>query len=186
MAETSPLDMTVDEFLAWAEGRPGRYELDRGRVFAMSPERIGHIRAKTAVRNALAAAIDRAGLSCEALSDGATVRVDASTAYEPDALVYCGPPLSRDAIEVPDPVIVVEVLSPSTGRYDGQDKLAGYFTLPSLHHYLIVNVDRRILIHHARSGQDLTTRILGAGDLRLEPPGIDVRVEDLFGMPPVE
>jgi len=186
MAETSPSDMTVEEFLAWAEGRPGRYELDRGRVFAMSSERIGHIRAKTAVRNALAAAIDRAGLSCEALSDGATVRVDASTAYEPDALVYCGPKLLADAIEVPDPVIVVEVLSPGTGRYDRQDKLAGYFTRPSLHHYLIVNVDRRILIHHARSGPDIATRILGTGDLSLDPPGIDIEVEDLFGKPEVE
>jgi len=186
MEEAWPSGLTVDEFLVWAEGRPGRYELDRGRVFAMSPERVGHMRAKTAVRNALAAAIGRAGLSCEALPDGATVRIDASSAYEPDALVYCGPQLPANAIEVPDPVIVVEVLSPSTGRYDRQDKLAGYFTLPSLHHYLIVNVDRRILIHHARSGQDFTTRILGAGDLRLEPPGIDIRVEDLFGMPPVE
>lgn len=186
MAETSPSDMTVDEFLVWAEGRPGRYELDRGRVFAMSPERIGHMLAKTAAYNALAAAIGRAGLPCEALPDGATVRIDVSTAYEPDALVYCGSPLPRSAIEVPHPMIVVEVLSPSTGRYDRQDKLAGYFTLPSLHHYLIVNVDRRILIHHARSGPDIATRILGAGGLQLDPPGIDIKVEDLFGTTPGE
>ncbi len=177
--------MTVDEFLVWAEGRPGRYELDGGTVIAMSPENVGHLRAKAVVHEVLAAAVRRAGLPCEALPDGATVRVDAGTAYEPDALVYCGPPLPRSAIEVADPVIVVEVLSPSTARHDRYDKLVGYFAVPSLHHYLIVDADRRIVIHHARDSDHIATRILGAGDLRLDPPGLDVRVEDLFGMPPV-
>ena len=173
--------MTVDEFLAWAEGRPGRYELDRGEVYAMAPERIGHLLAKAATYGALAAAIRSAGLRCEALPDGAAVRIDARSCYEPDALVYCGPRLPRTALEIPDPVVVVEVLSPSTGRYDRQDKFARYFTLPSLQHYLIVDADRRVVIHHTRSEDAISTRILGAGDLRLDPPGLDLRVEDLFG-----
>jgi Uma2 family endonuclease len=41
-----------------------------------------------------------------------TVRIDKETAHEPDALVYCGAKLSSNAVEVPSPVIVVEVLSP--------------------------------------------------------------------------
>jgi Uma2 family endonuclease len=176
--------MTVDEFLVWAEGRPGRYELDGGTVIAMSPENVGHLRAKAAVHEVLAAAVRRAGLPCEALPDGATVRVDAGTAYEPDALVYCGPPLPRSAIEVADPVIVVEVLSPSTARHDRSGKLVGYFAVPSLYHYLIVDADRRVLVHHARDGDHIATRILRSGGLHLDPPGIDIGVEDLLGMWP--
>jgi hypothetical protein len=34
--------MTVDQYLAWAEGQPGRYELLDGVVYAMSPEGAGH------------------------------------------------------------------------------------------------------------------------------------------------
>ncbi len=180
MADAAPSEMTVDEFLVWAEGRPGRYELDGGTVIAMSPENVGHLRAKTDAYEALATAIRRARLACEALPDGATVRIDVRTAYEPDALVYCGPRLPRRAIEVPNPVIVVEVLSPSTGRHDRSGKLVGYFAVPSLHHYLIVDADRRAVIHHARKEDEIATRILRSGSLRLDPPGLDLTIEDLF------
>ena len=176
--------MTVDEFLVWAEHRPGRYELVDGLVYAMSPERVGHADTKFAVQTTLKQAIDRASLPCYMLPDGVTVRIDAMTAFEPDALVYCGVRLPRDAIVVPAPLIVVEVLSPSTGRYDRHDKLSGYFALPGLHHYLIINMDRRMVIHHARNGSELAKRILGSGLLRLDPPGFDVKVEDLLGPPP--
>jgi Uma2 family endonuclease len=46
--------MTVDEFLAWAEGQPGRYELFRGIVYAMTPERAIHAEVKFALQTALA------------------------------------------------------------------------------------------------------------------------------------
>src|SRR5713226_8592068 len=106
--------MSVDEYLAWAEGQPGRFELYAGVVYAMTPERAGHAKVKYAVQTALLTGIRRARLPCHMLPDGMTVRVDHDTAHEPDALVYCGPELPEFAIEVPNPVIVVQVLSPST------------------------------------------------------------------------
>ena len=172
--------MTIDEFLAWAEGRPGRRELVDGRVCAMAPERAGHARAKFAVQVTLRDAIRRAGLSCEAMADGMTVRVDAHTAYEPDALVYCGERLPRNDTVVPAPVVVVEVLSPSTGFFDRHGKLAGYFAVPSIAHYLIVDIDRRMVIHHARDGEAIRTRLVPSGPLRLDPPGLDLSVEDML------
>ena len=82
--------MNVDEYLAWAEGHPGRYELYNGIVYAMSPERAAHAKVKFAVQTALAAGIRARGLPCHMLPDGMTVRVEAHAAFEPDALVYCG------------------------------------------------------------------------------------------------
>ena len=110
--------MTVDEFLAWAEGQDGRWELYRGVPYAMAPERTRHGEVKFAVQMALVQGIRKAGLPCHMLPDGATVRVAEDTAHEPDALVYCGPKLPGDAIEVPAPIIVVEVSSPSTRKID--------------------------------------------------------------------
>ena len=46
--------MTVDEFLAWAEDQPGRHELFRGVVYAMTPKRAVHAAVKFAVQTALA------------------------------------------------------------------------------------------------------------------------------------
>jgi Uma2 family endonuclease len=142
--------MSVDEFLVWAEGQPGRFELFRGSVYAMTPERAGHAVVKFAVQTTLANAIRSRGLPCHMLPDGMTVRVDDATAHEPDALVYCGPRLAPAALEVPNPVIVVEVLSSTTRHVDAQIKLAGYFRLPSVAHYLVVDPDKPLVIHHAR------------------------------------
>ena len=93
MSQVPSPRMNVDEFLVWAEGQPGRYELVDGEVIAIAPERVRHAQVKFAAQTALVRAIENAGLPCWMLPDGMTVRIDASTAYEPDALVYCGPPL---------------------------------------------------------------------------------------------
>ena len=58
--------MNVDEFLSWAVDQPGRFELFRGEVYAMSPETVGHAKVKGAVYGALLAAVRKSGrpLSC--------------------------------------------------------------------------------------------------------------------------
>ena len=109
-----------------------------------------------------------------------TVRVSEQTAYEPDALVYCGARLAADAVEVPNPIIVVEVLSPSTGPHDTGAKLAGYFQVASVRHYLIVDPARKLVIHHRRAADLIETRVASEGTLRFDPPGIEVAVEALF------
>jgi Uma2 family endonuclease len=174
--------MTVEEFLDWAQTQEmGRYELDNGRVVAMSPEQGQHLRVKGAAFIALSAAIKRAGVPCEAFPDGATVRIDAHTAFEPDASVNCGERMGDTELIAPNPVIVVEVLSPSTERRDHAHKLANYFRVPSIEHYLIIDPETRRIVHYKRGGGDvLETRIVAAGASRLEPPGLEIAVEDVF------
>lgn len=174
--------MTVDEFIPWAMAQErGRYELLDGEVLMMSPEKARHWRAKSTVHMSLAAALNRAGLSCEAVPDGATVRIDEGTAFEPDALVYCGPRLDAEAVEVPNPLIIVEVSSPRTSQIDTGLKFAGYFSLPSVRHYLIVDAENRAIVHHARSedGRILSTAHK-EGTILLDPPGIDASVADML------
>ena len=92
--------ITADEFLDWAEhqGR-GRYELHDGFIVKLQDETSGHRRTKAAGFAALLAAVRRAGLTCSVDPDGATVRISESVVYEPDALVYCGPPLPDEGEE---------------------------------------------------------------------------------------
>jgi Uma2 family endonuclease len=173
--------MTVDEFLAWGEGREGRWELFDGRPIAMAPERAAHAETKAEAWAALRRAIERAGAPCHAMPDGMTVRISARMAFEPDALVYCGERLPPRAIEVPSPVIVVEVVSESTQARDHGVKLAGYFSLPSVAHYFILDSERLTAIHHKRGqGEVIETRILTEGALNLDPPGLELAVEELF------
>jgi Uma2 family endonuclease len=173
--------MKVDEYLAWAQAHPGRYELRDGEIVARSPEGAGHAAVKFAVQTALLAGIRAHGLPCHMLPDGMTVRIDETTAYEPDALVYCGPKLEPSAIEVPAPIIVVEALSPSTRRIDAAAKLAGYFRVPSVAHYLIVDPNKPLILHHARGSRDtILTHIVTQGAVDLDPPGLTVALTDIY------
>jgi Uma2 family endonuclease len=173
--------MSVDEYLTWATEQPGRYELREGAVFAMSPESAGHAERKAAVHAALLAGIRSRRLACFALPDGMTVRINDFTAYEPDALVYCGSKLAPAAVEVANPVIVVEVLSSSTRHIDLSAKLVDYFRLPSIAHYLIVDPEKPRIIHHARAtGDTILTRIVTEGHIALDPPGVEIAVADVY------
>ncbi|MGH6815271.1 MAG: Uma2 family endonuclease [Hyphomicrobiaceae bacterium] len=177
--------MTADEFLAWSETLPkeaGKFELWDGEIVVkhgpagqQQAERSQHWKMKGAIYRALHDAIKRAGVSCFAAVDGASVRVSEDKLVEPDVLVYCGKEVERDVLEVPNPVLVVEVLSPGTRGRDHGTKLQGYFTLPSLHHYLVVDPDRPLIIHHRRgSGDVIETRFVTEQLLRLDPPGLEV------------
>ena len=175
--------MNVDEYLAWAERHPGRYELYDGLVSAMSPEGAGHAGVKFAVQTALAAGIRANKLSCHMLPDGMTVRVEARTAFESDALVYCGPKTAPTSVEIPNPVIVVEVLSPSTRHIDASKKLAGYFRLASVVHYLIVDPTEPLILHHTRgAGGTILTHIVRDGVIALDPPGLELKLADVYGV----
>jgi Uma2 family endonuclease len=173
--------LTVDQYLTWADAHPGRYELCDGVVVPIPPRTLGQVTCRTAAYTALRRDIRSKGLSCFALPNGLAVRIDDVTAYEPDALVYCGKKLPPKAIEVPSPVIVVEVLSASTRSIDLSVKLADYFRLPSVMHYLIVDPERRRIVHHARGSDDvIATRIVTDGVIGLVPPGLELAFADIY------
>jgi Uma2 family endonuclease len=181
MSDAAANLMTVDEFLVWGEEREGRWELRDGVVVAMSPERVLHLETKGNAFSSLSDAIRGARAPCRVYPNGATVRISRRTAFEPDALARCGPPLPPDALELPDPIVVVEVLSPSTEAYDRGAKVEGYFSLASVMHYLIVDADREKIVHHKRgAGEMIETRILASDPLRLDPPGLELSVESFF------
>ncbi len=175
MSATVHLRMTADEFTAWVMEQPEgeRYELAGGKVTAMAPERVGHGRSKLRFARRFAETIEAAGLPCEVFVDGLSVRVDAATIYEPDTIVRCGPPLDDNLTVITDPLIVVEVVSPSSHKRDSGIKLEDYFRIPSLRHYLIVKTENQTIIHHQRDeAGEITTRIIREGAIRLDPPGL--------------
>lgn len=178
--------MSISEFLAWWRDTPGdqRYELVDGVVIAMAPERLGHVRAKARTANVVAAAIAQKGLSCEAVPDGVGVPTGVRTYRVPDVSVFCGQ-LDPDAYYFENPVVLFEVVSPSSEERDVHVKLTEYFRLPSLEHYIIVYSDRRLVVHHSRDGDRVSARFLHSGTIDLTPPGFSVTVEDLLG-PPME
>jgi Uma2 family endonuclease len=173
--------MTVNEFIPWAKQQSERWELFDGVPVAMSPERVIHGDTKYRAARAFDDAIAEARVPCRFVLDSAVVRIDSRNSYQPDVLVYCGDPIPGDAIEVPNPIVAVEVLSPGNAITDLRDKLQGYFRVASIQHYLVVDPDKHLVIHHTRGSDDaIGTRIVTSGQIILEPPGLTLNIIDFF------
>ena len=169
-----------EHFRRWAaEQQAGRFERHDGWVVAMAPERLSHVHRKSMVWLILRQAIIAAGLSCGVFADGATVEVEDSD-YEPDAVVRCRPPLPADAIAVPDPMVLVEVLSPATRSIDLTRKPTEYFKLPTVQHYLIFWADKPQVIDYRRRRDGIETRMINVGGIPLDPPGIEIPIADIY------
>ena len=139
-------------------------------IFAIGRETVQRARAKRAAADALTAAIEsRGGVLRVSSSMGRASRSRYDSYYVPDVAVHCGDRLSGGISLIPDPVIVVEVISGSTERYDLTAKSIDYFLVPSIRHYLIVDLKRRVVLHHGRGeGDAIPTAIVPRGR---HPPG---------------
>lgn len=175
--------MTVEQFLRWSERQErGRYELEAGRVITMPAETLAHVAIKDRVCDAFKAAIKHQGLPLYALPDGMAVRIAADFCFEPDAIVGRLPLPAHDVLEIADPLIVVEVLSPSTMRRDLTTKVVGYGRVSSIEHYVVVDPAERVVLHYRRQGDILMQPERPVdGVLKLDPPGLEVPIEDMLG-----
>jgi Uma2 family endonuclease len=175
--------MTAEQFLEWSELQPeGRFELVNGEVIMMAPERVRHVRTKGSVFIALLNAVRKSKLNCHVLGDGIGVKTGSHMVREPDASVQVGGELDPDSLVLDAPSILVEVLSPSNERSDTGEKLEEYFSLPTVQHYLIVNPERKSVIHHRRmDGGHIDTVVRHDGEINFEPFDFSVDVMALFG-----
>ena len=148
MADQALKSMTVDEFLAWDAGSDTRYELADGVVRAMAPpggpHRLIIVNTSGTLYNALS---NR--LPCHGEAE-AGLRIDAHTMWQADLAVTCQP-VGR---EIVDPLLVIEVLSPSTRTHDLGRKLVDYKTLPTVREIWMIDSERRWVQHWRREQSD--------------------------------
>jgi Uma2 family endonuclease len=133
----SPLRMDKQAFLAWAQTQEERYELDRGRVLMMT----GGSRAHWQIMLNLAKALD-ARLATEkyAVLPEFGVDLESGSIRFPDVVVDIANEQPRD-LTATAPVLIAEILSPSSERIDLGDKAAEYLSVPSLLAYLVLAQD---------------------------------------------
>lgn len=176
-----PQRLSRAEYRAWADAQPrGRFERHSGVVVAMAPERAVHALLKANAWLLLRQSVQANQLPCQVFPDGMGVEIGDDDDFEPDAIVRCGERLADDATKVPDPLIVVEVLSPSTSATDRSEKLEKYFRLPSVQHYLIIWANRHRVVHHRRDGGSVATTVHTEGSITLDPPGMLFDVPALY------
>jgi Uma2 family endonuclease len=174
--------MTVAEFLDWEERQEIRYEFDGFEPVAMTG---GTLRQSTIQVNLLGELRARLrGGPCRAHGSHAKLSVSFSIRY-PDAFVLCGQQEGTDTI-AHDPVVIFEILSPSTADTDRTVKNAEYRDTPSVKRYVMLEQDRQAATVFAREGDDWVGHLF-IGDAVLAMPEIGIELplaplyEDLLG-----
>ena len=138
MAVPAVKGMTVDDFLHWEDGTDTRYELVGGFVYAMAPPMPSHGRLAARLGGAIDAAL-RPRRPCGVQSEAGIIRPDRNdTCYVADLAVTCEPLRPEDRL-IRNPVLIVEILSPSTSAFDRQTKAADYRQIPSVEEILLID-----------------------------------------------
>ena len=181
MSEAVLRGMTVDEFLQWEDGTDTRYELVNGFVFAMAPPAPPHGRLATALGGEIRAAL-RSRLHCGVYGEAGIVRPDRNdTCYVADLAVTCDPPGPDDRL-IRNPVLIVEILSPSTSAFDRQSTVADYRQIASVQEILLIDSQTVFAEILRRDGEHWITEIVQgpAATLALNSVPLAIPMAELY------
>lgn len=145
---------SADEYLAWEAAQTERHEYLNGEVFNMAGAEDRHVTAAGNVYMALRQHL--AGGACRAYLQDMKVQAEASNAFfYPDVLVTCSATDRASPLVKREPVLLVEVLSPSTAAYDRGEKFAHYRGIASLAECVLIDLDSRRVDVYRKGGDGL-------------------------------
>ena len=132
-----------------------RHEYHNGQMFAMSGGSMIHSQLKV---NLVVAVQSRLKNSpCRTFDGDLRLLIETSgTMTYPDLSIFCGPPIPAKKLKHTflNPTVLIEVLSPSTERYDRGKKFAQYRTISSLKEYILAAQDEYAIDHFRRTASD--------------------------------
>ena len=142
MAVATPLRLTVEEYLEWEEANFEKHEYIDGEVRCMAGATGRHNRIMMNLAIAIGRQLDHS--TCFLLSSEMKVKVGDARYLYPDLCAVCGPANyeKEDEMELLNPVLVIEVTSPSSNDYDRGYKRDFYFDVSTIEAYLIINQHR--------------------------------------------
>ncbi|HVC62267.1 MAG TPA: Uma2 family endonuclease [Acetobacteraceae bacterium] len=179
-----PHHMTVDEFLDWASGAPGKWQLVDGEPRAMAPASATHGIIQAYFAYVLNRHLINGGSSCAVVTEPAVVpQIRAhSNMRVPDLAVTCAI-VQAGQVAVQEPVLLVEILSPSN-EADTRQNVWAYASIPSVREILILH-STRIAAELLRRRPDASwpeePHPVGPADqLTLESIGLTVLLAELY------
>jgi Uma2 family endonuclease len=170
------------EYVALEEESPTRHEYLDGEIYAMAGGTPDHAALAAAVIQRLGSALPP---GCRIFTSDLRIRIAATgLSTYPDAAIVCGKTLraSDDPLAVVNPVVVVEITSPSTEDYDRGEKLRHYQSLPSLREALIVShrEPRVTVVRRTDGGEWIASEARAGESLVLTSTGGTIAVSDLY------
>jgi len=185
MSMSQQRPMSLDAFLAWERRQELRYEFDGFEPVAMTGGTLNHSAIAT---NLVTALQRRLGSRCRVYRGDVKILPAGRVRY-PDAAVTCSPIDGQSDI-LPNPVVVFEVLSPSTAATDRVTKNAEYAATPSIQRYVMLEQVRVGATVFARDGANwVGTVLLDDAVLAMPEIGVELPLIELYAgveLPPPE
>ena len=175
--------LTPEEYIASERKATLKSEYLNGEILAMSGASLAHARIITDIATELNTQLR--GHGCEVITNDMRVKTGPKGAYfYPDVVAFCGEPQFEDNVfdTLLNPILVMEVLSPSTEAYDRGEKFAHYQELTSLREYILVSQDRiRVEQYRRIKTQWVQTAFHGQEDVMpLVSIGCELRLQDIY------
>lgn len=143
--------ITTDQYFTLEEGSDVKHEYYRGAIYAMTG---GTARHNLIVANIIALLHGQLrGTPCHVFPSDLRLKIESAGLYTyPDISVICGPILYAENRQdtVTNPIVLIEILSPSTENYDRGKKFEHYRTIETLQEYIVVAQDRIHIEHYIR------------------------------------
>jgi len=183
VAAKVPVRMTVDEFLKWDSEDGYRYELVDGEPRAMAPASTLHGFLQNELGRLVGNHLREKAPDCEVVANPGVIPrlLSEHNVRIPDLAVTCSPLTAGQAI-LADPVLLIEILSPSNQAKTWTNVWA-YTSIPSVREILVLRADRvaaELLRRSPESEWPDRPMSIGAGDLVLESIGFRVALVDLY------
>ena len=171
--------MTREQFLDWVERQETPFEFNGYEPVPMTGGNKRHMQLCRNLTVALWSRLANSGL--QVLPEGGIATVGRSVRY-PDVMIATNADADTDRL-ISEPLVVFEVLSPSSGRTDYSVKLREYRAVPSIRRYIVVDNTGPDLTVYGRAvgGAEWTANSLTTDDmLELPEVGITVPVNEIF------
>ena len=174
---------TPEEYLVSERKATLKSEYINGEILAMSGASLAHTRITADIVTELNNQLR--GGECEVISNDMRVKTGPKGAYfYPDVVVFCGEPEVEDNVfdTLLNPILVIEVLSPSTEAYDKGEKFRHYQELVSLQEYILVSQDKVRVEHYRLAKTQWVQTKLHAleGVLSLASIGCELPLQDIY------
>lgn len=148
--QTTLKSFTRDEYFELEKTTEIKHEFFNGEIFAMSGGTFNH--AAIGVNVVTAFKIKLRGKCCKPTNSDMRIETPNGLVTYPDAAVYCGTPeLTENQCALFNPVVIIEVLSPSTRRYDEGNKFTLYRSIPSFQDYLLIDSEKVFVSHYHKT-----------------------------------
>lgn len=139
--------MTLEEYIAFERHSGIRCEYIEGKVIEVSGGSLEHSRIAENTKRALGNALETAGADCDIYGSDQKIRIHERLYRYPDGAIVCGQSYADPIEALQNPILIFEVLSPSTEREDHTDKFDDYQRVESLRHYVLIDQYRPRVTH---------------------------------------